>query len=161
MQDEVSWWMDLRASRHVCKERHLFKTYSKVVDGEALYMGNNSSIKVQGKGQVELVFTSGNILILHVYYAPKISRNLVSGLTLNRLGYKLVFESDRCIISKNSIYVGRCYLINNLFKLCLRQSCDSLILNIMDIVIKITILIYYSRILWSKTSKRFKSHVES
>ena len=93
--------MDSGASRHLCKESHLFKTYSKVVDGEALYMGNNSSIKVQGKGQVELVFTSRNILILrYVYNAPEISRNLVSGPTMYRLGYKLVFESDRCIISK-------------------------------------------------------------
>ena len=107
VQDEISWWMDSEASRHVCKERHLFKTYSKVVDGESLYMGNNSSIKVQGKGLVELVFTSKNILILRdVYHAPEISRNLVSGPTLNCLGYKLVFESDSCIISKNPIYVG-------------------------------------------------------
>ena len=96
-------------------------------------MVNNSSINVQGKGQIELVFTSGNILILRdVYHAPEISRNLVSGQTLNRLGYKLVFESDRCIISKNSIYVSRCYLINNLFKLCLRQTCNGLILNVLN-----------------------------
>ena len=58
----------------------------KVVDGEALYMWNNSSIKVLGKEQVELVFTSKNVLTLRdVYYAPDISRNLVSGLTLNCL----------------------------------------------------------------------------
>ena len=126
----------------------MFKTYTKVVDGEALYMGNYYSIKVLGKGQVELVFTLGNILILgDVYYAPDISKNVFLGPTLNRLGYKLVFEFDRCIISIISVFIGRCYLIRNLFKLCLRQSCDSLILNIMDIVIKITILIYYSRIL--------------
>ena len=94
-------------------------------------MENNSSIKVQQKGQVELVFTSGNILILQdVYYAPKISKNLVSGPTLNVLGYKLVFEFDMCISSQNSVYVGRCYLMSNLFKLCLKQSCDSL--NVMD-----------------------------
>ena len=52
VQYEFSWWMDLGASRHVCKERHLFKTYSKVVDGEALYIENNSSIKVQGKDKL-------------------------------------------------------------------------------------------------------------
>ena len=93
--------MDLGPQGTCARERHLLKTYSKVVDGEDLYMGNNSSIMVQGKGQVELVFTSGNILILRdMYHAPKISRNLVFGPTLNRLGYKLMFESNRGIISK-------------------------------------------------------------
>ena len=69
---------------------------------------------------------------MDVYYAPDISRNLVSEPTLNRIGYKLLFDVDRRIISKTSVYVGGFYLIKNLFKLCLIQSCDSLILNIMD-----------------------------
>ena len=95
--------MDSGASRHVCKERHLLKiTFAKVGDGEALYMRNNSSIKVLGKGQIDLVFTPWNIFILKdVYYAPNISKNLVSGSTLNRSGYKHVFEYDLCIFSKN------------------------------------------------------------
>ena len=115
------------------QERHLFNTNSKVVDGKALYMGNNFSIKVNEKGQVELVFSSGNILILRdVYYAPKISRNLVFRPTLNHLGYMLVLECDWCFIFKNSVYVGSFYLINNLFKLYLRQTCDGLILNVVN-----------------------------
>ena len=56
--------MDSGVSRHVCKEIHLFKTYSNIVDEEALYRGKNSSIKVLGKGQVGLVFTSENILVI-------------------------------------------------------------------------------------------------
>ena len=73
-------------------------------------MGNNAPIKVQGKGQVELLFTSGNLLVLRdVYFTPEIGRNLVSGPILNRLGYKLVFEADRCIISKNNLFIGRAY----------------------------------------------------
>ena len=50
---------------------------------------------------------------------------------INRLGYKLVFESNRCIIFKNSVYVGRCYLVMNIFKLCW-QSCNNLVLNVID-----------------------------
>ena len=118
--DPKSWFIDSGATRHVCGNKHLFKTLHKVVDGESLYMGNNSSIKVHGKGQVELMFTSGNLLVLRdVYYAPEISRNLVSGSVLNRMGYKLVFEADRCIISKGNLFIGRAYLQCNLFKLSL------------------------------------------
>ena len=49
-------------------------------------------------------------------FASKIARNLVSGSTLNRMGYKLVFESNRCVISKGGVFIGRCYWNCNLFK---------------------------------------------
>ena len=94
-----------------------FKTLHKVVNGEHLFMGKNTPIMVQGKGQIELLFTSGNLLVIRdVYYAPEFGRHLVSGLVLNRLGYKLVFQADRCIIFKNNLFIGRSYLCNNLFK---------------------------------------------
>ncbi|XP_057536323.1 uncharacterized protein LOC130814250 [Amaranthus tricolor] len=48
--DDMSWWIDSGASRHVCKSKHWFKTLHNVVDGENLYMGDNSSIEVHGKG---------------------------------------------------------------------------------------------------------------
>ena len=94
VQDD-SWYMDSGASRHVCMDRRWFKTFHKCDGDEFLYMGNNSSIQILGKGSVDLHFTSGNLLTLkEVMFAPKIARNLVSGPTLNRMGYKLVFESD-------------------------------------------------------------------
>ncbi|XP_021722414.1 uncharacterized protein LOC110689893 [Chenopodium quinoa] len=90
------------------------KTFQKVVDGEDLYLGNNSTIKVLGRGQVELVFSSGTAIILrNVLYAPEISRNLVSMPTLNSLGYKLIFEANRCIITRGVTFTGRCYLDND------------------------------------------------
>ena len=91
------------------------------MQGKALIWKITPPSKLLGKGQVEVVFTWGNVLILRdVYYAPDISRNLVYVPTLNRLVYKLIFEYDRCIISKNLVYVGRYYLVMNLFKLCIR-----------------------------------------
>ena len=72
---------------------------------EYLYMGNNSTIIILGKGSVELVFTSSNLLLLkEVMYTLNIARNLVLGPILNLMGYKLVFESDRCVISRGCIY---------------------------------------------------------
>ena len=62
--DPLSWFIDSGALRYVCKNKHLFKTLHEVFDGEFLYMRNNSSIKVHEKGQVELMFTSGNLLVL-------------------------------------------------------------------------------------------------
>ena len=94
-------------------------------------MGDNSSIEVHGKRQVELLFTSRNTLVLEdVYFAPDISRNLVSGSILNQLGYKLVFEVDRCIISKCNLFIGRAYLCCNLFKVSLNCNPKNMICNI-------------------------------
>ena len=95
-----------------------------VLDGESLYMGNISSTKVFRKGQVELVFTSINVTILRdVYHAPEVNKNLISRPSLNLLGYKLVFESDRCIVSKCGMFVSRCYQVCYIFKLFLKHWC--------------------------------------
>ena len=82
------------ATRHVCINKQMFKTFHKVVDEDYLYMINNSSIKVHGKERVRLLFMLKNLLVLRdVYFAPDINRILVSDPVLNRLGYKLVFKS--------------------------------------------------------------------
>ena len=126
--DDMSWSIDSGAARHVCKSKHWFKTLHNVVDGENLYMGVNSLIENHGKGQVELLFSSGNTLVLRdVYFAPDIRRNLVFGPILNRFGYKLVFEADRCIISKCNLFIGRAYSCCNLFKLSLNCNPKNLI----------------------------------
>ena len=132
MQDDtLSWWNDSRATRHVCKSKQLFKTLHKVVDGDYFYMVNNLSIKVHEKWQVELLFTSGNLLVLRdVYYDLNISRNLVTDSLLSRLGYRLVFESDRCISSRSNIFLGRAYLTYNLFKLSLLCNYNNYVCNV-------------------------------
>jgi hypothetical protein len=38
LKEDGSWWIDSCASRHVCKERSLFKTFETVEDGCVLYM---------------------------------------------------------------------------------------------------------------------------
>ncbi|CAM8923830.1 unnamed protein product [Rhodiola kirilowii] len=38
--DEVAWWIDSGANKHVCKDRHSFKTYETMKEGAVLHMGN-------------------------------------------------------------------------------------------------------------------------
>lgn len=66
---------------------------------------------------------------MDMYCSPKISRNLVSEPTLNRLGYKLVLECESYIISKCGVYVPHCYLTCNLFKLIMKNY-DNSVLNV-------------------------------
>ncbi|KAH7658286.1 RNA-directed DNA polymerase protein, partial [Dioscorea alata] len=58
VEDDESWWVDSGATRHVCKNKDLLKTL-KEEDENVLYMRNASSVQVNGKGTVEIEFTSG------------------------------------------------------------------------------------------------------
>lgn len=126
VQDDDSWWVDSRASRHVCKDRQFFKTFQELKDGPILYMGNDSTVRAKGMGHVQLLLTSGNKLTLtDVVYVPEVRKNLISGGLLNKYGFKMVFEADKFVLSKGGVYVGQGYYCNGMFKL----SVDNKITN--------------------------------
>ena len=65
-----------------------------------------------------LKFTYGNVVTLtHMLHVPEIRKNVVSGPTLSKKGFKLVFEYDRFILTKAGMYLGKGYLVEGLFKL--------------------------------------------
>ena len=112
------WWIDTGATRHICSDKNLFSEYKQIDDGEKLYMGNSSVSNVEGKGNVMLKFTSEKVVTLtDVLHVPEIRKNLVSGPILSKEGFKPVFESDRFILTKAGMYVGKGYLAKGLFKL--------------------------------------------
>ena len=81
-------------------------------------MGNSSSSKVEGQGKVVLKMTSGKELTLNDgLHVPKIRKNLVSGSLLSKKGFKLVFVSEKFILTKNGMYVGKGYMSNGIFKM--------------------------------------------
>lgn len=41
---------------------------------------------------------------------------MLGGL-LNQFGFKLVFESDKFVLSKNGMFVGKGYALNDMFEL--------------------------------------------
>ncbi|XP_070020996.1 uncharacterized protein [Nicotiana sylvestris] len=106
------------ASRHLCANKELFYDFEKSTDGECVYMGNSTTAGVMGKGKVLLKLTSGKILALNnVMYVPSIRRNLDSSALLNKVGLKLVFESNKIVISCGGDFVGKGYLNGGLFVL--------------------------------------------
>ena len=118
MTNSNDWWIDTGATKHVCAEKNLFATYEQVSGGENLYMGNASTAAVKGKGKVVLKLTSGKELALtNVLHAPEIRKNLVSSSVLSNKGFKLVFESDKFVLTKGGMYVGKGYLAEGLFKI--------------------------------------------
>ena len=62
--------------------------------------------------------TSGKVVTLNrVSYVPELRKNLVSIPVLTKNGFKCVFVSDKVVVSKNNMYVGKGYLSDGLFKL--------------------------------------------
>lgn len=114
----VDWWVDTGATRHICNSKSMFTTYQQVEDGEPMFMGNATTAKVEGKGKVNLKLTSGKDLVLtNVLHVPAVTKNLVSGPMLSNKGFKMVFESDKFVLTKGPMYVGKGYLSEGLFKL--------------------------------------------
>ena len=110
------WWVDTGATCHVCCDKKMFSTYKEC--GEQLFMGNSSIAKATGIGKVILKMTSGKGLTLnYVLHVPKIRKNLIAGSLMLKNGFKLVFESDKFVITKARMYVGRGYMTDGIFKL--------------------------------------------
>ncbi|KAH9678457.1 hypothetical protein KPL71_025717 [Citrus sinensis] len=96
------WWIDTGATRHVCSDKGLFISFKAVSNGDKLFMGNSATSEIEGQGKVILNMTYGKELTLNdVLYVPEIQKNLVSGSLLNKHGFRMVFESDRVVLSNN------------------------------------------------------------
>ena len=81
-------------------------------------MGNSSTSKVEGKGKVILKMSFRKELTLNdVRHVADIHKNLVLGSLLSKNGFKLVFESDKFVLTKSGMLVGKGYLSNGLFKM--------------------------------------------
>ncbi|GJV60659.1 pol polyprotein [Tanacetum coccineum] len=112
------WRIDTWETHHVCVDKSMFHSFRAVDNGQKLYMGNSTTADIKGEGDVVLKITSEKELKLtNVLYVLEIRKNLVSGWLLNKFGFRLVFESDRFVLSKNQMYVGRGYAMNGMFKL--------------------------------------------
>ena len=57
------------------------------------------------------------VILKNVLYVPEIHKNLVSGLLLNNHGFRMVFKSDKVVLSKSGMYVGKGYMNDGMWKL--------------------------------------------
>ena len=127
------WWVDTGANIHVCADISLFSSY-QVGGTTSLLIGNGAHARVLGVGTVNLKFTSGKIVQLkNVQHVPTIKKNLVSGSLLCRDGFKLVFESNKCIVSKFGTFVGKGYDSGGLFRFSLDDGCNKVVNNVVNV----------------------------
>jgi hypothetical protein len=125
------WWVDTSANIHVCADVSLF-SFNQVGRASSLLMGNGARATVRGVGTIDLKLTLGKTMQLkNVHHVPSI-KNLISGSMLCRDGYKLVFESNKCVISKYDTFVGKDYESGGLFRLSLVDTCFKFVNNVVN-----------------------------
>ena len=118
------WWIDTGTNRHICSDQSCFSSL-QTGGGSTVLMGNGSTAAVRGVGKVELKLTSGKVLTLrNVLFVPTINKNLISGSLLCREGYKLVFESNKFVLTKFGSFIGKGYLSGGMFRLSV-LDCDN------------------------------------
>ena len=113
-----NWWFNLGATVYVCNNKEQYKTYDESSIEQQVLMGNHNKAKVLGKGTVKVKMSFGKIMILtNIFHVPDIKKNLVSTNLLCKSGVKTVLESDKLILSKNRIFVGKGYATDGMYKL--------------------------------------------
>ena len=72
--------------------------------------------------------TSGKELTFNnVLHVPDIRKNLVSRSLLSKNRFRLVVESEKFVLTKNGMYVGKCYMSDGLFKMNIMTIVPSVI----------------------------------
>jgi hypothetical protein len=90
------WLIDSGASYHMTPHREWFSEYEKY-DGGDVFLGDDSTAKILGRGRVKLLLNDGRIRTLPgVLHIPKLARSLISVSKLSDAGVKIVFEKNTC-----------------------------------------------------------------
>jgi hypothetical protein len=116
---------DSCATKHICKDMSLFKTFEIVEDGCVLFMRNSSTTVVKSKGTVNFKFTFGKVLFLTiVYFVPEIRTNLVLKVFIINLDLSLSLSQIN-LWAKGCAFVGKSYLFEGMFKLNLTNKVNN------------------------------------
>lgn len=99
--------------------RECFRNVKVMDNGDNFFMGNSKTSDIQGVGKIVLKMTSGRKLTLNeVFYVAEIHKKLVSIWLLKKHGFRLVFDSDELVLTKNGVYVVMGYVDRGILKLC-------------------------------------------
>ncbi|XP_023516671.1 uncharacterized protein LOC111780482 [Cucurbita pepo subsp. pepo] len=100
INNDTLWYLDSRASNHMCDHKHLFKEMQKIEDGHVSF-GDASKVEVKGRGMIHFLQKDGVIgSIQDVYYVPDLKTNIFSMGQLTEKGY-LIFLKDRLLHLKD------------------------------------------------------------
>jgi hypothetical protein len=105
--DRDVWLIDSGASYHMTPHREWFSEYEKY-DGGDVFLGDDSTTKILGRGRVKLLLKYGRIRTLPgVLHIPKLARSLISVSKLVDAGVRTVFEKNTCKMVRGEMVLMR------------------------------------------------------
>ena len=116
------WYIDSGATKHMTSEKDLIVDYVQYPQPSEIFLGDNRMIRALGEGKVSLEFYDGSdVLTMGLYnvlYVPEIAKNLVSVSAMTGKGAEVLFENDKCYVTKDKKTMNIGHLTNsNLFNL--------------------------------------------
>nr|GEX46206.1 hypothetical protein [Tanacetum cinerariifolium] len=121
----TSWVYDTGCGTHICITTQGLKESRKLKPGAlSLYVGDGHRAAVEAIGEFHLCLPSGLVLILHnCYYAPSITRGIISVSRLYKDGFVNRFENDNTIlVSKNNLVYFSAISRDDIYEIDLSSS---------------------------------------
>lgn len=124
---EDSWIMDSGASAHMSFRREYFASLDTSSDFGCVLLGNQESLKVEGKGVVKIEkYINGkwyDSTINNVLYVPKLTRNLFSEGVITQKAMKIIKQNDTVeIYDSKGLVASAVRESNNLCRLLFRTK---------------------------------------
>jgi hypothetical protein len=115
--DHDVWLINSGASYHMTPGREWFSDYEKY-DGGDVFLGDDSTTKILGRGRVKLLLKDGRIRTLPgVLHIPKLAKSLISVSNLDDVGVDTVFGKNTCKMVRGEMVLMRGVWCETLYKL--------------------------------------------
>lgn len=93
--NEDIWFLDSGCSNHMCGRKEYFFDFDESFK-DSVKLGNNTSLMVNGKGNIRLQVNGLAQIITGVFYVPELKNNLLSIGQLQEKGLTIQFQRNKC-----------------------------------------------------------------
>jgi hypothetical protein len=115
--DRDVWLIESCASFHMTPHREWFSEYEKY-DGGDVFLGDDSTTKIMGRGRVKLLLKDGRIrTLLGVLHIPYLAKSLISISKLDDVGVDTLLGKGTCKMVRGAMVLMRGVRCGTLYKL--------------------------------------------
>jgi hypothetical protein len=116
-EDRDVWLIESGASYHMTPHREWFSEYEKY-DGGDVFLGDDSTAKILGRGRVKKLLKDGRIRTLPwVLHIPKLSRSLISVSKMDDAGVDTIFGNNTYKMVRGAMVFIRGFRCGTLYTL--------------------------------------------
>jgi hypothetical protein len=115
--DHETWLVDSGASFHMIPHKEWFCEYERY-DGGNVFLGDESTTRIIGRGKVKLRLIYGRIRTLPgVFHIPRLAKNLIYVSKMDDVEVKIVFEKETCRMVRGAMVLLKGVRIGTLYNM--------------------------------------------